>query len=70
MAEKFARTLAANGPIALRAIKEAVVRTSGIPLHEAFKIETECAGAVMKSDDAKEGPRAFMEKREPQYTGR
>lgn len=70
MAEKFAKTLAANGPIALRAIKEAVTRTSGVPLKEAFKIETECAGPVMQSDDAKEGPRAFMEKREPQYTGR
>jgi enoyl-CoA hydratase len=68
-AEKFARTLAANGPIALRKIKEAVVRTSGVPLSEAFKIETECAQEVMQSEDAKEGPRAFMEKREPKYTG-
>jgi enoyl-CoA hydratase len=68
-AEKFARTLAANGPIALRKIKEAVVRTSGVPLSEAFKIENECAQEVMQSDDAKEGPRAFMEKREPKYTG-
>jgi len=69
-AEKFARTLAANGPIALRKIKEAVVRTSGLPLDEAYKIEMECAAEVMQSDDAKEGPRAFMEKREPKYTGR
>ncbi len=69
-AEKFARTLAANGPIALRKIKEAVVRSSGLPLSEAFKIETECAQEVMQSDDAKEGPRAFMEKRDPEYTGR
>ncbi len=68
-AEKFARTLAANGPIALRKIKEAVVRTSGVPLSEAFKIETECAQEVMQSEDAKEGPRAFIEKREPKYTG-
>ena len=70
MAEKFAHTLAANGPIALRKIKEAVIRTSGLPLNEAFKIETECAQEVMQSEDAKEGPRAFMEKREPKYTGR
>jgi enoyl-CoA hydratase len=67
--EKFARTLAANGPIALRKIKEAVVRSSGVPLSEAFKIETECAQEVMQSEDAKEGPRAFMEKRDPKYTG-
>ena len=69
-AEKFARTLAANGPLALQKIKEAVLRTSGVPLRDAYKIETECTTEVMRSDDAKEGPRAFMEKREPRYTGR
>jgi enoyl-CoA hydratase len=69
-AEKFARTLAANGPLALRKIKEAVIETSGVPLKEAYKIETACADEVMRSEDAKEGPRAFMEKREPRYTGR
>ena len=69
-AERFARTIAANGPLAVRKIKEAVLRTSGLPLRDAYKIETECAGEVMRSDDAKEGPRAFMEKREPRYTGR
>jgi len=69
-AEHFAKVLAANGPIALRKIKEAVVRTSGVPLNDAYKIETECAQEVMQSEDAREGPRAFMEKREPKYTGR
>ncbi|MGB2695332.1 MAG: enoyl-CoA hydratase-related protein [Dehalococcoidia bacterium] len=68
-AEKFARTLAANGPLALRKIKEAVLRTSGVPLRDAYKIEQECTTEVMASNDAKEGPRAFMEKREPRYTG-
>jgi len=70
LAEKFAATLAANGPLAVRKIKEAVLRTSGLPLKEAYAIEMECAADVMKSDDAKEGPRAFMEKRPPRYTGR
>lgn len=69
-AEKFARTIAANGPLAVRKIKEAVLRTSGVPLRDAYKIETECTTEVMRSEDAKEGPRAFMEKREPRYTGR
>jgi enoyl-CoA hydratase len=69
MAEKFAATLAANGPLAVRKIKEAVLRTSGVPLKEAYAIEMECAADVMKSEDAKEGPRAFMEKRPPRYTG-
>jgi enoyl-CoA hydratase len=69
-AERFARVIAANGPVAVRKIKEAVIRTSGVPLDEAYKIESECAREVMMSEDAKEGPRAFMEKREPRYTGK
>ena len=69
-AEEFASTIAANGPIALRKIKEAVRRTSGRPLEEAFAIENECAREVMRSEDAREGPRAFIEKRKPVYRGR
>ena len=37
---------------------------------QAFKIENEIAREVMKSEDAKEGPRSFMEKRKPNYKGR
>ena len=69
-AERFARTLAANGPLAVRKIKEAVLRTSGVPLKDAYKIEGECSTDVMSSQDAIEGPRAFMEKRQPKFTGR
>ncbi len=69
-AEELAAAIAANGPIAVRKIKEAVRRTSGRPLEEAFKIENECAAVVMRSEDAREGPRAFMEKRKPVYKGR
>lgn len=69
-AEELAAAVAANGPLAVRKIKEAVRRCSGRPLEEAFKIENECAREVMKSEDAKEGPRAFMEKRRPNYKGR
>ncbi len=69
-AEELAHTIAENGPLAVRAIKQAVERCSGRPLEEAFKIENEIAREVMKSEDAKEGPRAFMEKRKPVYKGR
>lgn len=69
MAEKFARTLAENGPLAVRTIKETVITTAGLPLHDAYKIETRNSGVVFSSDDAKEGPRAFTEKRPPKYTG-
>ncbi|MGO9602083.1 MAG: enoyl-CoA hydratase-related protein [Candidatus Binataceae bacterium] len=69
-AEELAAAIAANGPVAVRKIKEAVRRTSGRPLEEAFKIEDECAREVMRTEDAREGPRAFMEKRKPNYKGK
>jgi enoyl-CoA hydratase/carnithine racemase len=68
-AEAIAARLAKNGPLALRKIKEAVLRTSGLPLTRAYEIENECSAVVMASKDAREGPRAFMEKREPVFTG-
>jgi enoyl-CoA hydratase len=69
-AEEIATTIAANGPLAVRKVKEAVLRCSGRPLDEGFKIENEIAREVFSSQDAREGPRAFMEKRKPTYTGR
>ncbi|MGO9451516.1 MAG: enoyl-CoA hydratase-related protein [Candidatus Binataceae bacterium] len=69
-AEELAAAIAANGPVAVRKIKEAARRTSGRPLEEAFKIEDECAREVMRTEDAREGPRAFMEKRKPNYKGK
>jgi enoyl-CoA hydratase len=69
-AERFAETLAANGPLALRKIKEVVVRTSGVPLGEAWRIESKLSSEVTRSEDAIEGPRAFMEKRQPNFKGR
>jgi enoyl-CoA hydratase len=69
-AEEIARKIAANGPLAVRAIKQGVERTSGRPLEEGYKIENEIARAVFSSDDAKEGPRAFREKRKPNFKGK
>jgi enoyl-CoA hydratase len=68
-AYELAAKIAANGPLAVRKIKEGVLRTSGLPLAEALKIEDEVAIAVMTSRDAREGPRAFREKRKPNFTG-
>ena len=68
-AEEIAARLAKNGPLSLRKIKEAVWRTSGLPLEQAHEIENECSAVVMSSKDAREGPRAFMEKRDPVFSG-
>jgi enoyl-CoA hydratase len=69
-AETFARKIAENGPVAVRKIKETVLKALSVSLEEGFKIENESARVVMQTADAKEGPRAFMEKRRPHYIGR
>ena len=68
-AHELADKLARNGPVAVRKIKEGVIRGSGLSLPEALKIEDEVSVAVMTSKDAREGPRAFKEKRAPRFTG-
>jgi enoyl-CoA hydratase len=69
-ARALAERLAENGPLALRKIKETVLRSSGMSLEEAFRVEDECGAVIIRSEDAREGPRAFMEKRKPNFTGR
>ncbi len=69
-AQEWATKIAENGPLAVAAVKEAVQRSNGLPLTEAFQIETECGGKVFGTEDAMEGPRAFMEKRKPVFKGR
>ncbi len=67
---EFARKMSLGAPVALEKSKEAIVRGSGRPLDEAFAIESQCTKENAATDDAREGPRAFMEKRAPVFTGR
>jgi enoyl-CoA hydratase len=67
---ELAERIAENGPLAVRKIKEAVIRSSGVSLEEGYGIEDELVRDIMRSEDAREGPRAFMEKRKPKFTGR
>jgi enoyl-CoA hydratase len=69
-AERFARIIADNGPLAVTAIKKAVLENIGLTLAEGLAREVEIAAPVFMTEDAKEGPRAFKEKRKPQYKGR
>ena len=69
-AHEWARRILANGPLAVRATKESVVRGLSGTLRDAYKIESELSGVVFQSDDAKEGPQAFTEKRPPNWMNR
>ena len=67
---EIAAAIAANGPIAVRAILQVIRDTEGMPENEAFALEAKAGMAVFASDDAKEGPRAFAEKRRPVFKDR
>jgi enoyl-CoA hydratase len=67
---EIAAEIAANGPVAVRAILQVIRETEGMPENEAFAFEAKAGMAVFASEDAKEGPRAFAEKRRPQFRDR
>ena len=67
---EIAGAIAANGPVAVRAILRVIRETEGMAENEAFALEAKVGMAVFASEDAKEGPRAFAEKRQPQFRDR
>ena len=68
-ARTLADRIAANGPLAVSAILRTLRETESLPEAEAFAIESRLGMEVMASNDAAEGPRAFLEKRPPKFTG-
>jgi enoyl-CoA hydratase len=69
-ARQWAARINANAPLAVQATKESVLRGLGVGLDEAYRIEGELATKIFSSEDAKEGPAAFAEKRPPVWKGR
>ena len=69
-AEQCARQLRENGPLALRAIKELAIRSQSVPLEHGIRLEESFQEFLKTTEDAKEGPRAFAEKRKPMYKAR
>ncbi len=69
-AEKYAYKIAANGPMAVEAIKTSVLTNIGLTIEKGLEKELEYAIPVFMSEDAKEGPQAFKERREPKFIGK
>lgn len=67
---ELADLIAANGPLAVQAILQTIRDSECIPEEEAFQIDAKLGMAVFQSADAKEGPKAFKEKRKPNFTGK
>jgi enoyl-CoA hydratase len=66
-AMEIAEVINNNGPLAVQAILKTIHDTEGMHENDAFKIDTKIGIGVFISDDAKEGPMAFKEKRAPNF---
>ncbi len=71
-AREIARQLIDGPPLLFPAIKQMLRHTEMVPEHAAFEMHDalDAVQRVVRSDDVKEGPRAFSEKRKPRWTGR
>jgi enoyl-CoA hydratase len=68
-AHEIADMICANGPLAVQAILKTVRDSEGRHENDCWADDAKVGAAVFKSNDAKEGPRAFAEKRTPDFTG-
>jgi enoyl-CoA hydratase len=69
-ARALAARIAANGPLAVAASKQIIARQHDWDLTDAWRMQEHITRPVFTSEDAREGARAFAEKRAPTWTGR
>jgi enoyl-CoA hydratase/carnithine racemase len=69
-AEEMANTLLDMGPLAIRLAKQAAYQGLDMPLKDGLDLEMELFRQTLLSEDAVEGPKAFAEKRKPNFQAR
>jgi enoyl-CoA hydratase len=67
---EIARTVAANGPVAVRQAKKAIMAGLDRDLESAINLAIEAYNVTVETEDRLEGVRAFNEKRKPEFRGR
>jgi len=66
----IAQTIAARSPVSVAMLRELARTTRDLPLEEGLRREADGFRRCLESEDGAEGVAAFLEKREPQFTGR
>ncbi|HEU0003139.1 MAG TPA: enoyl-CoA hydratase-related protein, partial [Ktedonobacteraceae bacterium] len=65
--ERLVATLLERGPLALRAAKQAILQGLNMTLDEGMALEQRLMVGLLKTEDAREGPLAFAQKRKPEF---
>jgi enoyl-CoA hydratase len=69
-AEELADRILRGAPVSVSFIKEAINKGVDLPLEQGLRLEADLSALVATTEDSKEGPRAFVEKRPPVWKGR
>ncbi len=65
--ERWIATLLERGPLALRAAKQAILQGLNMTLDEGMQLEQRLMAGLLQTEDAREGPLAFAQKRKPEF---
>jgi enoyl-CoA hydratase/carnithine racemase len=68
--QKLAETVAAKGPLALRYLKEAIVKGMDMTLEQGLRLEADLYFLLHTTSDRTEGIKSYLEKRPPRYEGK